>query len=54
MKAVGDIRLEDGLSTVHLYVRNGPVCATTFKGTIVAPNGRVKKSNLTDCHPLSR
>jgi hypothetical protein len=30
VKAVGDIRLADGLSTARLYVRNGPVCATTF------------------------
>ena len=31
MKAVGDIRLVDGLSTVRLYVQNEPACATTFR-----------------------
>jgi len=30
MKVVGDIRLASGFSTARLYVRNGPVRATTF------------------------
>ena len=35
-QVVGDIRLDDDLSTATLYVRNGPACATTFVDTIAA------------------
>jgi hypothetical protein len=58
-KAVGDIRLVDGLSTAHLYVRNGPACATTFfthyrraapsrsRETLAPPqSGPIKPSNV--------